>query len=149
MKNEQVHDEERFSLQIAWLAIIFVFLLYIAWIGAWLFEQILEINFNYMATSQGQFVYWLVMKLILWVLPSIVIIRYSGRKCVEVMSIKRFQSILVWGCGFGLMLGAITIGIKALEHQPLFLFENTLSFISGVIIAPIVEEVTFRGAVLG
>jgi membrane protease YdiL (CAAX protease family) len=102
-----------------------------------------------MTTSQGQFVYWFAMKLLLWVIPAIVLIRYSGRKFVEVMSIKRFQSMIVWGCGVGLVLGVITIIIKILGHQPLFSFENTLSFISGVIIAPIVEEITFRGAVLG
>jgi len=149
MKNEYWRIEKRSSLKIVRLAVIFVFLLYLAWIGAWLLEQTLELNFGYMTTSQGQFVYWSVMKLLLWVIPAVVVIRYSGRKFAEVISIKRLRSILLWGGGVGLALGAVTIIIKALGHQSFLSFDITWSFIGGVIVAPIVEEITFRGAVLG
>jgi membrane protease YdiL (CAAX protease family) len=149
MKNASSQKEKRCSLHIAQRAVIFVCFLYIVWIGAWLLEQALERNIGYMTTGQGQFIYWLIMKILLWVVPSIILIRYSGRTFTEVMSIKRVQSLLFWGCGVGLLLGAITILVKSLGQQPVFSSDNVLSFISGVIIAPIVEEITFRGAVLG
>lgn len=52
-------------------------------------------------------------------------------------------------CGVGLLLGGITMMMKVLCHQPFFSFDSIWSFISGVIVAPIVEEITFRGAILG
>jgi uncharacterized protein len=149
MKNEGVMREKRSSLQTVRAAILFVFLLYLAWIGAWLLEQTLEDTVSVINTSQGQFVYWLVMKLMLLVLPAIVVIRYSGRTLTEVMGVKRLKSIILWGVGIGLLLGGITMSIKILGHSPLFAIESVWSFISGVIISPIVEEITFRGAVLG
>jgi membrane protease YdiL (CAAX protease family) len=65
------------------------------------------------------------------------------------MGKRRLQSMILWGGGVGLALGAITIGIKALGNQPIFAFKTILSLLSGVLIAPIVEEIAFRGAVLG
>jgi uncharacterized protein len=141
--------EKRSSKQIVQLVLIFVFFLYIAWIGAWLLEQILEQHLDSMTTSQGQFMYWLVMKLLIWVLPAVVLIRYSGRTLTEVFGIKRVRSLLLWGCGVGLLLGGITILIKVLGHQPFFSSYTPWSVLGAVIVAPIVEEITFRGAVLG
>jgi membrane protease YdiL (CAAX protease family) len=137
------------SSQIANRAILFVFFLYIAWIGAWLLEQTLAHYVEYLSTDQGQFVYFLTMKLLLWVVPSILIIRYSGHRFIDVMGRHRLRSMVLWGGGVGLALGAITIGIKALGNQPIFAFGTALSLISGVLVAPIVEEIAFRGAILG
>lgn len=97
MKDEYWRIEKRSSLQIVRLAIIFIFLLYIVWIGAWFLERILEQNVSYMTTSQGKFVFWLSMRVIVWVIPAIVLIRYSGRKFVDVMGVQRLRSLLLWG----------------------------------------------------
>jgi hypothetical protein len=53
------------SSQIANRAILFVFFLYIVWIGAWLLEQTLARHMDYLTTDQGQFMYWLTMRLLL------------------------------------------------------------------------------------
>jgi membrane protease YdiL (CAAX protease family) len=102
-----------------------------------------------MTTSQGQFVYWLVMKLLLWVAPSLALLRYSGRRIIDVLGMRRVRSVLLWGGGVGLLLGALSLLVRAYGQLPFFAFEDIWSFISGVIIAPIVEEIAFRGAVLG
>lgn len=149
MNNESTNQTYRSSSQIANHAILFVFFLYVMWIGAWLLEQTLAQNVDYVATDQGQFMYWVAMKILLWVIPSIILIRYSGRRFVDVMGKQRLRSMILWGGGVGLALGAITIGIKTLENQPVFSFGTTLSLLSAVLVAPIVEEITFRGAVLG
>lgn len=65
------------------------------------------------------------------------------------MGLERICPILVWGGGIGLILGAMTMVVKALSHQQLFASPMGLPFVSGVIIAPVVEEIVFRGAVLG
>ena len=89
------------------------------------------------------------MKLILWIAPAIVLIRCSGQTFGEVMALYRWRSILTWGGGVGLILGAMAILTKALGHQPLFTSQISWTLFSGVIVAPLVEEITFRGAILG
>ncbi len=65
------------------------------------------------------------------------------------LQVKKIRAVLLWGGGVGLVLGVIAILGKTIEHQPLLIFEDTWSSISGVLVAPIVEEIVFRGAVLG
>ena len=134
--------------RIAAMAIAFALILCIAWTGAWLLEKSLEHYLDWMNTSAGRSIYWLIMKLLIWILPSIVLIKLSGSSFREVMGFKRLGSIIIWGGGVGLILGTITIINKTLEHQPLFLFHLSWPFFGGVITSPIIEEITFRGAIL-
>ncbi len=89
------------------------------------------------------------MKLVLWVLPAIALIRLSGRHIREVIAAKRWRAAIRWGGGIGLLLGVVALVTKALGHQPLFAPKLSWGFINAVLVAPIVEEFTFRGAVLG
>ena len=93
-------------------------------------------------------IYWLVMKLILWILLAVIVIKLSKQKFSDVIGLYRFRSALIWGIGIGLILGIITIITKLLLSQPIFAFTLNWSLFSGLIVAPITEEITFRGAVL-
>lgn len=134
---------------VAAIAVGFAVCLYVVWIGAWLLERWLEAHVDWMATSGARSGYWLIMKLVLWVVPAIVLMTLTGRNLRDMMGLGRARSILLWGGGVGLVLGVIAVVMKTLGHQPLFSSSIGWPLFSGVLIAPIVEEITFRGAILG
>jgi membrane protease YdiL (CAAX protease family) len=127
----------------------FVAALYVAWIGAWLLEEALAPHLDWIRTDAGQFTYWTAMKLAIWVIPALSLIRLSGRTIREVVALDRWRSALLWGGGVGLALGVLSVLSRAVSHQPLFAPQLSWAWVDAVIISPIVEEVTFRGAVLG
>jgi membrane protease YdiL (CAAX protease family) len=126
----------------------FVGFLYLAWIAAWILERTLEPRVALMATSSGRFAYWTVMKLLLWVIPAALLLRTSGRRLRDILGLGRLRAILTWGGGVGLLFAAGTLIPRVIGHQPLFALHLGWPFLGGVIVAPIVEEFTFRGAVL-
>ncbi len=126
----------------------FVAFLYIAWIAAWRLERALEPSVGLLATGGGRFAYWTFMKLLLWVLPAAVLLRASGHPLRDTVGLGRVRAILVWGGGIGLLFASGALITKAIAHQPLFAPQFGWSFLGGVIVAPVVEELTFRGAVL-
>lgn len=134
---------------IFWQALIFPFGLYAAWIGAWLVETRLAAGGGWIASSAGQSLYWLATKLLLWVLPAAVLIRRSGRSLEEVMGLSRIRTILIWGGGAGLLLVLLKAAASALiTHAPIWPPALGWAFFGAVIVSPVVEEITFRGAVL-
>jgi membrane protease YdiL (CAAX protease family) len=142
----QAHaDESRHALR---RTLCFVAFLYTAWIAAWLCEQALEPRGGLLATHGGQFAYWTLMKLLLWILPAAALLRASGRRLRDILGVGRVRAILVWGGGIGLLFAAGALVTRALAHQPLFAPQLNWAFLGGVIVAPIVEEFTFRGAIL-
>ena len=126
----------------------FVLFLYIVWILAWLLEKGLEHEISWINTSGGQFTYWTIMTLLLWLLPSIILIHGLGYRVRELISFSRWRSAIWWGCAAGFILILIKVIINAYSHQPLFSLPINWSLATSVIVAPIVEEITFRGAVL-
>lgn len=130
-------------------AILFAALLHVVWIGAWCLERYLEPRLGLLGTSGGRSLYWLLMKLLLWILPALAVIRFSGLSLREMMGFHRVRPILIWGGGVGLLLGTLALLSKGIAGQPLLSPDIGWPFLGGVIIAPIVEEFTFRGAILG
>jgi uncharacterized protein len=129
-------------------AFYFLLLLYAAWTGAWFLERALESGSDWLAAQGGQFAYWTLMKLLLWVLPSVVLLRLSGLHLRNIYAWQSWKSILLWGGGIGLALAVAALASRAFSHEPLFAPAWGWSFISGVVVAPLVEELAFRGAVL-
>ncbi|NLV40738.1 MAG: CPBP family intramembrane metalloprotease [Candidatus Hydrogenedentes bacterium] len=121
----------------------------VVWIGAWLLERALEGNTSWLDESGARSLYWLGMKLLLWIAPSLVLIRLSGRSAGGVMGLSRVREIIVWGGGVGLALGVTALAVKWAGHRPLFASAPGWPLFSGVVVAPLVEEFTFRGALMG
>lgn len=130
-------------------AFIFLVALHIAWIGAWILAIQIQSQGLGLASSGSRSLYWLGMKLLFWILPSLMLIRMSGLTLKKLIGLEHKNTIVFWGVGTGLMLGATALAAKAWAQQPLFAPSPGWAFFSGVLIAPIVEEITFRGAVLG
>jgi membrane protease YdiL (CAAX protease family) len=129
-------------------AFYFVLFLYAAWTGAWFLERALESGSDWLAAQGGQFAYWTLMKLLLWVLPSVVLLRLSGLHLSDIYAWQTGKSVLLWGGGAGLALAVAALASRAFSHEPMFAPAWGWSFISGVVVAPLVEELAFRGAVL-
>jgi len=127
----------------------FVAALYLAWIAAWLLELSLARHIGWLTSDAGGFVYWTTMKIVLWVIPATIVIRQSGRQVREVIALDHWRSALLWGGGVGAALGALGLITRALGHQSLFAPQWGWGFVNAILVAPIVEEYAFRGAILG
>jgi membrane protease YdiL (CAAX protease family) len=129
--------------------LVFVAALFGVWILAWLLKLSLDPRILWFTSEEGAFTYWLAAKLIIWVLPSVMFLRSLGIRFVDVLGVRNLKRALIWGGGIGLAILFINVLSKSfIFHKPI-LFDKTLfPFISAVIISPIVEEITFRGAVL-
>jgi len=141
--------DNRAASYVSSVTLWFVVGLYLVWIAAWSLERRLEVNLPWMRTAAGQTAYWTLMKVVLWVLPAIGLIRWSGRTVQSVLVLHRVKSILLWGGGVGALLVALALAQKAANHRLFFPGKSDWSFFAGVFIAPVVEELTFRGAILG
>lgn len=136
-------------MRIVGYTLLFAALLYAAWTGAWMLEQAIESRGVWLTSSGQRSLYWLLMKLLLWIIPSMLFIRWTGRRVGAVMGLGRVRAIFLWGGGVGLALGLTTVIVKLVGHQPFFASPLGWALFSGVIVAPVVEEITFRGAILG
>lgn len=143
------HRDTSSSSRIVFWTFGFVVALYGAWIGAWILEEALVHQHSWLTTDAGQFAYWTFMKLALWVAPALTLIRLSGQRIRDVIAFGRWRSALLWGGGVGLLLGASALLPVLLRHQPLVIAPLSWVLVNVVIVAPIVEEIAFRGAVLG
>jgi membrane protease YdiL (CAAX protease family) len=126
-----------------------VFAVYVAWIGAWLLKGVLDRHVAWVTSSGGAFAYWTTMKLLLWIAPSVVLIRLSGRRVHAAFETQRLRPVLAWGVGTGLLLGVIALIAKAVMRRPLFALTLSWPQFSVLVVAPAFEEFMFRGAVLG
>ena len=131
------------------VALTYAGLLYLLWVAAWLLERWLEHRFAWIEAGAAQFFYWLVMKLLLWVLPAILIIRFSGRRLLDVLGLKRLVPVVLWGGGVGLLLATIAIASKFAGGRAILPASFGWPILNAMLVAPVVEEITFRGAILG
>lgn len=127
----------------------YVIFLYIAWILAWFFHQALLPHWNFLNTHCGNAIFWIIMKVIVWILPALWVLKLSSRHPREFMSIKKVKTSLYWGIGAGLFLALVSLLTKLYLHKTLFISELSWFLLTGVIVAPIIEEFVFRDLVLG
>jgi hypothetical protein len=134
--------------QVAAAGFLFVVFIYLAWICVWLLERWLETRCAWINTHAAQSLYWLGMKILVWVLPGLYVIRYSGSSFRQTVGLDRPGLALGWGFGIGLGLALISVIVKTVTHQKLLSTPISWSLFSAVIVAPVTEEIAFRGAVL-
>jgi len=129
-------------------AFLFITALYVAWIGAWLIELTRRYQGIWMHTWGGQTLCWTLAKASPWVCPAVMRICLSGRETKCVSGIGCIKATRTWG-GIGLLLDIPPLAQKTIGRPTLFSSSFGWGFLGGVIISPVVEEVTFRGTVLG
>jgi membrane protease YdiL (CAAX protease family) len=130
------------------LTIAYAFLLYAGWTLAWLLALYIGTQSNALETAFGHFLYWTAMRVLLWVLLPMLLLKRIGLNIREVFFPRRVKATVLWGIGAGLMLGLVTILFRLIAGQPPFSTEWGWPLLTMALIAPVVEEVFFRGAVL-
>lgn len=141
-------DDPKKASNVVAVTLGFVAALYLAWTGAWLLLPILESGLGWPVTSNGQFLYWTIMKALLWVAPAVLVFRYAGIPVGKAMRGDGIRPVLVWGLGAGLLISVEAVVRKLLGNQPFSLMLDW-TLVNVVLIAPLVEEFVFRGAVMG
>lgn len=122
--------------------------LFLAWCGAWLLNDQLRRQFNWTVGVDTAF--WILMKIVVWVLPVVLVVRFVERDSVfAFLCFRNLGKGLLWGCATGKTLVAVTALTVTLPsggeiHPPSF----SLVFINAVIVAPFIEEITLRGFLL-
>ena len=137
------------SKNMAVTAVLYALALCAAFSGAWLISLWLKEQGGPLGQPFFQFAYWLAMRLLLWVLPSLAIIRRTGKSVGDVLGLGRIRAIALWGGIAGLVWGGKTPLFMLLAHKPLHPAALDWSFVTAVLYAPLVEEITFRGAIMG
>lgn len=125
---------------------------YVAWVAVWLLKGLLDSHTAWTSTQGGGFAYWTAMKILLWILPSMLLIRLSGQSLRDVLGLSYWRRAVLWGGATGLLLGLFSVLVKVVMHRPILSVSPGwpfISVISVILIAPVFEEFMFRGAVLG
>lgn len=130
-------------------ALLHFALLFISWVGAWLLYLKLKEQGVLADTSLAHFLYWTGMRILLWVIPAIVFIRKSGSTLRDRLALHRVKPILLWGGGVGLLIGLVSFITRTVLGQPFLHLVMDWPLLTLVIAAPVVEEIAFRGAVMG
>lgn len=122
--------------------------LFVAWVTAWIVNLALRSRTGW--DTHTDTVYWISMKVIVWILPAVLAIRLLERAPVgEFMELRRPRPGLLWGLGVGVLLVAVNYLGKTLpSHTTLHTPQLSLVFVNAVVVAPLVEEITLRGFLL-
>ncbi len=129
-------------------AIAYAIALLLCWTAAWPISTWLQGQSPFFAQPFGNFLYWLVLRILLWVLPSLWLIRRMGRPLREIVGLAHDRSILLWGGLAGIIWGGKTVFYRLFVGLPLHPIVWDWSFVTAVIYVPFVEELAFRGAIL-
>jgi membrane protease YdiL (CAAX protease family) len=127
---------------------VYPFALFAAWIVAWAINLTLRAHLGW--TVQADTIYWIVLKLIVWILPVLLAIQLlEGVPVSAFLELRNLERGLVWGLGTGSVLVAVNYLGKTLPsgttlHRP----PLDLVFVNAVVVAPLVEEITLRGFLL-
>jgi uncharacterized protein len=123
-------------------------LLFASWIVAWIINVALRSRFHW--DTETDTIYWIVMKVIVWVLPVLLAIRALERASIaQFLELRHLVRGVLWAGGIGSALVAVTFLGKTFSagtawHAPSW----SLVLVNAVVVAPLVEEITLRGFVL-
>lgn len=146
--NTSSSSPARSPSRVAAVTLGFIAVLYLAWTGAWLLLPVVESRLGWPSTADERTLYWITMRVLLWIVPSLFVFRYAGIRVGDAMRGDGARPAIVWGGGAGLLIGAEAVLRKWLLAQP-YSLSPSWTLLSVVVIAPFVEEFVFRGAVLG
>lgn len=133
----------------ALMALLYFCLIFAAWVGAWLLYLRLKGEGVLPDTAFAHFLYWTAARAVLWVIPSLALMRRSGKGFLDTLCPAGIKPVLIWGGGAGLLIGILSVLTRAVLGQPFLTVTWGWPLLTLVIIAPVVEEIAFRGAVMG
>jgi CAAX protease family protein len=120
-------------------------LLIAAWCATWLSFEALG---GSASSPMIQFAFWTTAKLLIWILPVLLIIRYSYRRSViEYLSLRAFSKGVRLGLGFGLLLALLSLAADVFTKHFSWPAAGP-PLLNVLIVAPLLEETVFRGFVL-
>lgn len=120
-----------------------------SWIFAWLLKISLDNYLSWLTTSLGSFVYWVIAKVFIWILPALKLINLSGRKLTDVFNFGNRKASLLWGGGIGFLIASTGFIPNYLAGNPILPREFSIPLFSVLTVAPVFEEFLMRGALLG
>jgi uncharacterized protein len=125
-------------------ALVYVAWLLAAWVAAWIVFSSARPYAPWLATDGGAFAYWTTLKVLVWLLPALWLMSASGR-LRERLGFTRVGATLAWGLGAGFLLAIINVVVRGSTT----FFDPSWALLNAALVAPVVEETAFRGAVLG
>ncbi|MBS1792506.1 MAG: CPBP family intramembrane metalloprotease [Acidobacteria bacterium] len=129
--------------------VVFLVFLFAGWIAAWLVKNFLDAHHEQFKDEGLTFAYWLAAKLLIWVAPAIYFLKKRGNRFGELFAADRLRGSLLFGGAIAAVIVVINLVSKTfIFDKPLFSYDSLFPFLSAVVIAPFVEEIAFRGAVL-
>ena len=131
------------------MALLTFALILALWIGTWILKIALDAAWPVLAGEAASFTYWTTAKLLAWILPSICLVRRTGRTVRGLFTVHSLRKMLLWSGLIGVVLVLMNIGGHWLKHTPVFAHVLSFSFVNVVVIAPVFEEFTMRGAIFG
>ena len=131
-----------------WYVPVVLFAVVLAgWVGAWLLNLVLTARYQTLGTECG-FAYWLVARLIVWVLPAVWLLRHIGSSSGDAFRGASWRKTLAWGSGIGGVFVEVSVGVRIATGDWSPPGTSVVSWIDIAILAPVMEEFLIRGAIL-
>jgi uncharacterized protein len=126
-------------------AALYPFFLMLSWIGAWTLNGWLRARYGWSANVDT--IYWIGMKLLIWVLPVLITVRkLAPSGAAAFLGWRHAKRGLAWGCAVGGLLVALTFLGRTLPEGTAFRLPTvSLVLVNAAIVAPLVEEIALRG----
>jgi membrane protease YdiL (CAAX protease family) len=127
---------------------VYPFALFATWVVAWIVNLTLRPRLGW--ELQADTIYWIVLKLVIWILPVVLAIRLIEQAPVAAfLELRAAGRGVRWGCGVGAMLVAVNYLGKTLPSGTMLRIPPLdLVFVNAIAVAPLVEEITLRGFLL-
>lgn len=117
------------------------------WVIAWIFK--IQIDTVIHEIELGSFIYWTTAKFLIWILPSLWLIRLSGRTLNQVFNVSNYKTWLLWGLGLGSCIAVAGFAQNYMAGIPIVPTRVDYGRINALLISPIFEEFLVRGALMG
>jgi uncharacterized protein len=119
--------------------------LMVAWCGAWLVHNAVGLDKQSEAIDT---LFWTGAKLLIWLLPIPLLVRtWTGEPLVTFLSLRRVRQGVATGVVFGLAFVVVS-AVKDVVTRQLGVPTPSPGLVNALVIAPVLEEIVFRGILL-
>lgn len=119
----------------------------VMWSAVWLLKDQLGRQSTGSTDGFGESLFWLLAKVVVWILPAWWLVRQSGRSLRDVANIRRWRSWMSWGTGIGLLISLTAVIPKWYQGREILPDSLSYATLNVLVIAPVFEEFLIRGAV--